>query len=65
MTEVVAPPNVGTLPPIERVLEELHNEEASRVDVAGNETTAEDKEKEGAGLKVRFSNDIDRSSFTN
>ena len=53
MTEVIAPQNVGTLPPVERALEELHKEEASRVGVAMHGTTTEDNEEERAGLKVR------------
>ena len=55
MTEVVAPPNLGTLPPIERVLEELKNEEPVTVDALGNEVGEKEREEQLEGIKVRLS----------
>lgn len=55
MTEVFAPPNLGTLPPVEHVLEELKNEEPLAVDALGNELSDKEREEQMEGLKVRLS----------
>ena len=55
MTEVVAPPNLNTLPPIEHVLEELKGEEPVGVDALGKEVGEEGREEQMEGVKVRSS----------
>ena len=52
MTEVVAPPNLNTLPPIEKVLEELKGEEPVGVDALGKEVGEEGREEQMEGVKV-------------
>ena len=44
MTEVVAPPNLNALPPIEQVLEELKGEAPVGVDALGKEVGEGERE---------------------